>query len=301
MTMTRRELLAGSAAGLGVSSFVDTLLANCATCDSGGEPDLHLGICDWSFGYRGNPAALAAGAKIGLEGIQISPKGAADTLSYATEEVQKAYKAAVKATGLKIASVGLTVTNGCPLATDPRGPAWLEQTINATAALGCTATLLAFFGKGSLAQGKQLKKREVDLVVGRLKEAAPLAKKKGVTLGLENTLSAKDNIRIMDRVGSDAVMVYYDIANSTNGGFDVPAEIRMLKGRINELHLKNTKGLFSEGGVDLKAVAKAILETKFKGWLIMERSFGKDRTAYFKKNGEYIRQVFGLKPPAKKA
>ena len=301
MAMTRRELLAGSAAGLGVLGFVDTLLANCGTCGKGGGPDLHLGICDWSFGYGGKPEALAAGAKIGLEGIQISPRGAAATLSFATEKVQKAYKAAVKATGLKIASIGLTIANRYPLATDPRGPAWLEQTINAAHAFGCTATLLAFFGKGDLRQGTQLKKREIDLLVGRLKEAAPLAKKKGVTLGLENWLSAKDNIKIMDRVGSDAVMVYYDIANSTKAGYDVPAEIRMLKGRINEFHLKNSTGLFREGGVDLKAVAKAILETKFKGWLIMERSFGKDVMAYFKKNGEYIRQVFGLKPPAKKA
>jgi hypothetical protein len=54
-----------------------------------------------------------------------------------------------------------------------------------------------------------------------LKELAPAAEKAGVDLGLEDTISAEDNVRIMERAGSPAVRVYYDVGNSTNNGFDV--------------------------------------------------------------------------------
>lgn len=294
MAYTRRSFLTVSAlgaAGLFCAGGLDAL---------GGParkiPRLRIGICDWSIKAKGRRALELAGS-IGLDGVQVSPKGAAEKLSYATKEEQKMYAQAVKDTGVQIASIGLNVTNQFPLATDPRGTAWLVQTVDAAAAMGCTATLIAFFGKGALNDGKtkDLKKAEVDAVVGKLKEAAPHAKEKGVFLGLENTLSAKDNMAIMDRVGSEHVQVYYDTANSTKNGYDVPKEIRMLKGRICEFHFKNTEGVLGESGLKCEPIAEAINEIGYKGWLVLERSFGKDHLAYFKKNGEYLRKLFGLR------
>lgn len=51
--------------------------------------------------------------------------------------------------------VGLLNTN--PLASDPRAPAWLEQSIDAARDLGAGVILVAFFGKGNLLQDNQLK------------------------------------------------------------------------------------------------------------------------------------------------
>jgi len=295
MATTRREFLGASAAGLAGLGLVRELLA--MKQDS---PKLTVGVCDWSIGLRGEPAkAMAWCADAGLDVLQVSPKGADATLSYATKEVQAEYAKAVKLTGVKVCSAGLTVTNGCPLATDERGAAWLTQTVDAAAALGCSATLIAFFGKGALKGKGGLKAAEVDAVVGKLKDAAPHAKAKGVYLGLENTLSAKENLAIIEKVGSEQVVVYYDIANSTGNGYDVPAEIRLLKGRICEFHFKNTKGAFGEAGVPLEPIREAILETRYRGALVMERSFGKDQKAYFRQNAATIRKLFGLPAPKK--
>ena len=292
MAITRRGFLAGSAAGLVGGGLLKALMA---AKKAGAAPGLAVGVCDWGIGCRGKAAeAVQWCADAGLDCVQISPDGAKETLSYATAEVQAVYKKAVKETGVQIASVGMTVTNGCPLATDPRGPAWLIQTIDTAAALGCTATLLAFFGKGALKGKGGLNKAAIDSVVARLKEAAPHAKAKGVFLGLENTLSAKENIAIMDRIGSENVQVYYDTANSTKGGYDVPAEIRMLKGRICEIHFKNTDGVLGESGIKCEPIAEAIVESGYKGYLIMERSFGKDTKAYFQANAKYLRKLFKL-------
>ena len=69
--------------------------------------------------------------------------------------------------------------------------------------------LLAFFGNGDLVNDE----KGVDEVVRRLKKVAPKAEKAGVILGLESWLSAEDTVRIMDRVGSSAVKMYYDVCN----------------------------------------------------------------------------------------
>jgi L-ribulose-5-phosphate 3-epimerase len=291
MAISRRTFLTVSTLSLAGCAGVGVLPVSAKAK----TPRLRIGICDWSIKAKGRET-LEKAASIGLDGVQISPQKATEKLSYATKEEQEMYRQAVKDTGVQIASVGLNVTNKYPLATDPRGTDWLFQTVDAAAALGCTSTLIAFFGKGALNDGKtkKLKKAEIDSVVGKLKEAAPYAKKKGVYLGLENTLSAKDNIAIMDRVGSDAVQVYYDIANSTGNGYDVPAEIRMLKGRICEFHFKNTKGLFGESGVDCVPIAEAINEINYSGWLVLERHFGDDMLGYYKQNAKYVRELFQI-------
>jgi hypothetical protein len=72
-----------------------------------------------------------------------------------------------------------------------------------------------------------------------------------VILGLEDTISARDNVRIMERSKSPAVMTYYDVGNSTNNGFEVVPEIRWLgKQRICEVHLKDNPNFLGKGKID---------------------------------------------------
>jgi sugar phosphate isomerase/epimerase len=269
---------------------------------------IKVGVCDWSIGMRGKLEAMELAKQIGLDGLEISPSGAADKLSYTDPEVQKKYAELSKKTGIEIASLAITVMNSCPLASDPRGPAWLEQTVKATADMGAKNILLAFFGKGDLRSKAKTKKKApgerplnpeaVKVVVERLKAVAPMAKEKGVALGLENTLSAKQNMEIMEKVGCDSVKVYYDIANSTRNGYDVPAEIRMLKDKINQFHFKDNKGEFNSGNPEMGPIVEAVKEIKYGGWIILERCFGKDKVAYFGKNAAFVRKAFGLKKPA---
>ncbi|HEX8984812.1 MAG TPA: TIM barrel protein, partial [Bryobacteraceae bacterium] len=89
---------------------------------------------------------------------------------------------------------------------------------------------------------------------------------------LEDTISAEDNARILDRVGSRAVRVYYDVGNSTNGGFDVVKEIRWLgKDRICQVHLKD-RGYMGEGKIDFPAVMRALADIGYAGFANLETS-----------------------------
>lgn len=289
MYITRREFMtrtAGGAAGLMAA-------AHWAGAQDA-APKLRIGVCDWSLQAVG-PEGLEVAKRIGLDGIEASAGKAEDTLTIADPAYRQKYKELMASTGLPVCSVAMGFLNDAPLASDPRGPAWLDQTIDAAKDLDAKVILLAFFGKGDLRVKDKLKDAEVDVVVQRVKDAASKAKEAGVILGFENTLSAKDNLAILDRVGSDAFQVYYDIGNSTYSGYDVPKEIRDLKGRVCQIHFKDGRNYLGKGKVAMQPAAEAIRDIGYQGWIVLETAIPSgDRDQDFKTNADYVRTLMGI-------
>lgn len=156
---------------------------------------------------------------------------------------------------------------------------------------GVRVVLLAFFGNGDLLGDKA----GTDEVVKRLKAIAPKAEKAGVLLAIESWLNADQHINILDRVGSDAVKVYYDCCNSHDKGYDIYAEIRKLGRRICEFHAKENDKLLGQGGVDFKKVRLAMDHIGYSGWIQIEGAVppGKSILESYKLNCAFMRDVFG--------
>ena len=84
------------------------------------------------------------------------------------------------------------------------------------------------FAKGTFDVAKAVK----DIKAGKVEYKA---EKAGVILGIESWLSAADTMRILNRVGSPAVKMYYDVCNSTDRGYDICKEIRWLGKKPNPI------------------------------------------------------------------
>jgi sugar phosphate isomerase/epimerase len=224
--------------------------------------------CSWTL-RDSSPGVFAVARKIGLDGVQ-ADMGSPDSFHIDTAEKRAAYKKAAKESGVRVASVALGCLNNFPLATDARAPGWVAAGIEAAADFGVSVLLLAFFGKGEL-KTKEARERVGDI----LRELGPLAEKHKVRLGLENTLSARETLAIIERSKSPAVAVYYDSGNSRYWGHDAPGEIRALKERICEFHFKDGIKSYGdtrlgEGKVDFPAVARAIHAIGYRGWITLE-------------------------------
>lgn len=280
--ITRRLFLTQATAGIAIAASPGRGLASA-------PPGIRIGSC--SIG------TLDAAREAGLDGIELNAgRKPAERLELSEPAVLAAHKAKMKETGIVVSSIMMGIFNSCPLATDPLAPAWLEQTIGAAAELGAGVILVAFFGKGSLLdEQRQPKRADIDSVVARIKAAAPLAKKAGVTLGIENTLSAQQNIEILDRIGHDAVKIYYDIFNLYGQGYDVPEEIRLLRDRIAIFHFKNGPDYLDNGEVKFEPAVAAIKEIGYRGWVVLETSSpSKDKVADARRNAAHVRKLFGL-------
>ena len=273
MVITRRKFLGHTSKGIVGAALAGGLgMATSRSADaavvlrkreSKRKLNFRVGAMDGTIRQRG-PEALAVAKEIGLEGVQIDAGRAAPKLSTGNTEIQRQYKEAIEKTGVVVSSICMVLLNGNPLVSDPRAPGWVSDTIETAVNLNAQVILLAFFGRGELKTQEQK-----DKAAEILKPIAPKAEKAGVILGLENTLSAEDNVRILDKIKSPAVQVYYDTANSTSNGYDVPKEIRWLGDRICEFHFKD-RTLLGQGKVNYSPIRDAVRAIGYEGWIILE-------------------------------
>jgi sugar phosphate isomerase/epimerase len=250
-----------------------------------------IGACDWSIGKMASSKSFELARQIGLDGVQVSLGTAADDMKLRKPAVQQEFKSAAQAAGVAIASLAIGELNNIPYKSDPRTEAWVSDCVDVMLALDVKVVLLAFFAKGDLV-GDEAGKEEV---IRRLKKVAPKAEKAGVVLGLESWMSAEDTMRIMDKVGSPAVKMYYDVCNSTDRGYDICKEIRWLgKKNICEFHMKENGFLLGKGKVNLEQVRDAINDIGYEGWMQIEGAVPPkgDLVSSYIANQKLLRELF---------
>jgi sugar phosphate isomerase/epimerase len=253
-----------------------------------------IGVTDWNLKQEGKIEAISLAKQLGFDGVQISIGKGEDKLPLSDPGLQKAYLEESRRVDLKIASLCLEILHKNCLKSDPLGQRWVADSISIAKAMGVRVVLLPFFGKCALQTTE-----EMDRVGDILKELAPAAEKAGVILGLEDTISARDNVRIMDRTQSSAVLTYYDVGNSTNNGFDVVKEIRWLgSARICEVHLKDNPHYLGEGKIDFQAVIDTLADVGFAGWAQLETDCPVSVEADMRRNLNFIRGLIAARDAA---
>ncbi len=237
---------------------------------------------------------LDAAKQAGLDGVEVRAGDEAEELDIFKGGTRAKYKAQMQATALPVCSIMMGLLNNFPLATDPRAPAWMTQCIDAAKDLGAKTILVAFFGKGDLQSEKKIKEVEFKSAVQRIRNAAPYAQDAGVTLAVENMLSAEQNLRLLEEIGHDSVRLYYDVFNTgKTQKYDSPADIRLLKSRIAQIHYKNGPHYLDEDKPYFEAVSAAIKEINYQGWIVLETSNpSKDSIADARRNGQFVRSLF---------
>jgi sugar phosphate isomerase/epimerase len=258
MSVSRRFFLAGGLAPAARSLAARGMLAG-----------LKIGVTDWNLRMAGKVEAVALAKSLGFQGLEVSlgRKPVSDRLPLASPELQAEYLAECARRRIAIAGTCLDVLHVNYLKSDKLGQKWLADGIPITRRLKARVMLLPFFGKGALQT-----RAEMDHVADILRELAREAERAHVLLGLEDTLSAEDNVRIMERARSKAVLVYYDVGNSANAGFDPLKELRWLgRQRICQIHLKD-RGYLGAGKLDFRAILDAIADIGFAGFVNLETS-----------------------------
>ncbi|HEU0037853.1 MAG TPA: sugar phosphate isomerase/epimerase family protein [Verrucomicrobiae bacterium] len=289
LKLSRRAMIRRFARAMTALAFAPPLASLLAAPE---KRRFKIGACDWSIGQLGDPASFELAKQIGLDGVQVSLGTAANDMRLRQPAVQQQYRDAAKKAGLEVASLAIGEMNNVPYKSDPRTIEWVSDCIDVCQALGARVVLLAFFNKGDLRDDKA----GVDEVVKRLKAVAPKAEKAGVILGIESWLSAPEHLEILERVGSKAVQVYYDVRNSSDRGYDIYQEIRTLGQRICEFHAKENGALLGQGKVDFRKVREAIDAIGYRGWIQIEGAVppGGQMLPSYQANCKFLREIFDV-------
>nr|WP_294905820.1 sugar phosphate isomerase/epimerase family protein [uncultured Lacibacter sp.] len=138
-----------------------------------------------------------------------------------------------------------------------------------------------------------------DSVITRLKVAGKLAEKAGVVIGIETSLTAKEEVELLKQIGSPAIKIYFNFSNPLKEGRDLISEIKILgKDRISMIHATNKDSVWLENDpqIDLYKVKKALDEIGWSGWLVIERSRDarkpSDTKYNYGANAAYLKKVF---------
>jgi L-ribulose-5-phosphate 3-epimerase len=279
LMISRRKFL-GSSVAAGV----------CSRLAIAKEQALRIGVTDWNLDLGANPEAVPLAAKLGFEGVQISfgRKLVDNKMPVDNPEVIARYISLSQQYKVPIDGTCVDKLHDNGLKSDPLAGKWVLDSIRLTKALHTKVLLLPFFSRWALQT-----KAEMDYVGDALRELAPEATNAGVILGLEDTISAEDNVRIMERSRSASVLVYYDVGNSTQAGFDPVKEIRWLgRERICQFHLKDNPHYLGDGSIQFGPIMQAIRDIGFSGYANLETDApAKQLEADMRKNLAYIRGV----------
>jgi L-ribulose-5-phosphate 3-epimerase len=277
--MSRRKFL-GSVVAAGVSTRLAVAW----------DQPVRIGVTDWNLDLGASPDAVPLAAKLGFEGVQISfgRKLVDGKMPVDHPEVVARYLTLSRENKIPIDGTCVDRLHDNGLKSDPLAPKWILDSIRLAKALETKVLLLPFFSRWALQT-----REEMDYVGDALRDLGPEAAKAGVILGLENTISAADNVRIMERSRSASVKVYYDVGNSTVAGFDPVTEIRWLgRERICQFHLKDNPHYLGEGSIRFAPILRAIREIQFAGYANLETDApSRELDADLRRNLAYIRNM----------
>ena len=99
-------------------------------------------------------------------------------------------------------------------------------------------------------------------------------------------------MRLLDRIGSPAVKVYYDVGNSTDKGYNVYKEIRLLGKLICELHAKDASYMLGQGRIDFHQVRLALDDIQYSGWIQIEAATPHGLIPDYTADRKFLKKLF---------
>jgi sugar phosphate isomerase/epimerase len=291
MLMSRRDFVKQAA----IASTAVPALARAQGTGTGPLP-VRVGMTDWNLGKRGDITKVALARQIGLDGIQVSLTFPTDDSPHLRDpKTQAAFKQAALENGIQICSlaIGSPGKARLPLHTNPAAAILLVEAVEVARNLGTNNILLPILGDSHINMKNE---QEVATFVGMMKEVARYAEKAGVVVALEDWISAEDNIRLLDAIGSDFVGVYYDARNIKNRLHDPYDEPKRLGKRIHQIHVKNGEKLMRDPELlDWPRLAQEYYGIGYRGWYVLETgSPSGDLIADTRANLEYVRKTFKM-------
>lgn len=235
---------------------------------------------------------------IGADGVEIDMGGLGMRETFesqlATPEIRQQFLDKAKELNLEICSLAMTGFYAQSYAERTGVDRMVQDCLNTAKAMNVKVVFLPL-GVCDLVKKPELR----PAVIERLKAIAPKAETAGVVIGIETSLAAADEVKLLDEVGSNFVKSYFNFANACDNGRDVSKELETLgKKRICQIHCSDTDGVWLQNDpkIDMKKVKKTLDKMKWSGWLVIERSRDKNDTknvkGNFGANTTFVKSVF---------
>jgi alpha-L-rhamnosidase len=264
-----------------------------------------VSVCDWMMLKRQKVGAITLAQEIGTDGVEVDMGSLGQRVDFLNnlndKKTQEQFIAECNRLGMQISSIAMSAFYGQSFATRENYLALTEECIGVMKALKVKVAFLPLTNIPDLTKTPEL----YSTVLERLKEVAKKAEAAGVVIGIETSLPAKEEAKLIDQVASPSIRSYVNFSNILKRKDDVCKELKTLgKNRIVQIHITNTDGFWLENDpqVKMSKIKGTLDKMGWSGWLVIERSRDTKDVHNVKwnysANAHYLKKMFQASPNA---
>ena len=295
--LNRRELLSLSAAAV-ASSVLPRALFGQPTTAPVLDQRYKVAASDWMMLKRQTPGALTRASECGLDGVEVDmgPLGKRPDFENKLRDAdfRTKYLAQAKELNLQISSFAMSAFYGQPVADHPSAERFCAEWIELMPQIGTKVGFLPIIFAKADEQSAGMAK-----LVSLMKKVAPKAEGAGVAIGLNTSLDATGNVKLLDDIGSPAVRIAYNCGEAIDANRDVYAELKQLgRDRIAQIIPTLSDGVWLENDqrLDVPKLKMLLDDIGWSGWLVLQRSRDAKKSGdvryNFSANGKYVKSLF---------
>ena len=278
-----------------------TLLNTLPICSQAATPRYRIAACDWMMLKRQKLGEFKLAHELGADGVEVDMGGLGKRVLFDNQlrEPQQAekFQAAARQYGVAVPSMAMSGFFAQGFLTRDNYQDLLKDCFQTMKLFGSKVAFLPLGGSGK--DWQQEGCAAYQQMVSRLRTAGEMAKLEGITIGIRTGMDAKFDKKLLKKVGSSQIKVYYNFQDAADHHRDICKELRKLGAqRIVQIHASNTDSvnLQEDPEINLPKIRKTLDKMKWSGWLVVERSRDvkrvRDVKYNFGRNIAYLKEVF---------
>jgi alpha-L-rhamnosidase len=258
-----------------------------------------VSVCDWMMLKRQKIGAIDLARELGADGLELDLGGLGQNISFQNaltdKKTRDLFISECNRLGIQFSSLALSAFYGQSFAKRDNYEQLMDECIATMQAMGIRVAFLPMGNQSDVVKEPAL----YPILLERLKVVARKAEAAGVVIGIETTLSAKDEAKLIDKINSLAIKSYVNFSSILKRKGNIINELKTLgKDRIVQIHASNTDGhwIQNDPALNMPLVKQTLDRMGWSGWLVVERSRDVQDVHNVKKNyganARYLKSVF---------
>lgn len=259
-----------------------------------------IGVCDWMVLKRQKLGEFKLARELGCDGLEMDMGGLGKRDSFDNKirqpEMARLFRHTADSLEIKVGAVAMSGFYGQSFAAKQSWKWLVEDCLNTMQTMLAKVAFLPLGGCGKDWTEKTAIRKEI---VFRLHEAGEMAAKRGMVIGIDTPLDAKENKKLLKEIDSPGIKIFYKFQTAVENKRDISKDLRKLGAdNICGIHASNTDGVWlrHDKAINMPEIKATLDKLGWSGWLFVERSRDVTDVRNVKRNyGEnvkYLKEVF---------
>lgn len=259
-----------------------------------------IGVCDWMVLKRQKLGEFKLARELGCDGLEMDMGGLGKRDSFDNKirqpEMARLFRHTADSLEIKVGAVAMSGFYGQSFAAKQSWKWLVEDCLNTMQTMQAKVAFLPLGGCSKDWTEKTAIRKEI---VFRLHEAGEMAAKRGMVIGIDTPLDAKENKKLLKEIDSPGIKIFYKFQTAVENKRDISKDLRKLGAdNICGIHASNTDGVWlrHDKAINMPEIKATLDKLGWSGWLFVERSRDVTDVRNVKRNyGEnvkYLKEVF---------